>query len=79
MLKQVEINGNIIKTYSDSGNYFVKIGKPGKYEVAYDKKPVTCRYVEIKEKIVPEEVEEIEEEKTYEQELEELKRKYNKE
>jgi len=75
MLKQVEINGKIIKTYSNSGNYFVKVGKPGKYRVAYDKKPVNCRYVEIKEKIIPEEVEE---EKTYEQELEELKRKYNK-
>jgi len=73
-----KVIGNKIMSYSDKGYYIKKLGKKGKYQIAYDKKPVTCRYVEIKEKIVPEELEEIEEEKTYEQELEELKRKYNK-
>lgn len=65
---------NLVKTYSDKGNYIKKSGKTGKYEVAYDVKPLRYNYVETDEKIVPEE-----KELTYEEELEALKKKYHKE
>ena len=67
---------NLVKTYSDKGNYIKKSGKTGKYEVAYDVKPLRYTYVETNEKIVKKVKEK---ELTYEEELEALKKKYHKE
>ena len=66
---------NLVKTYSDKGNYIKKSGKTGKYEVAYDVKPLRYTYVETDEKIIKVKEKEL----TYEEELEALKKKYRKE
>lgn len=74
MIKSINVNSRIIKTFSTEGNYIKKVGEEGKYKVAYDKKPLKYTYQETNEKIVPEE-----KELTYEEALAKLKEKYHKE